>query len=627
MSIYIPQAGLNRMLAEIIADVLTLRLFSNNITPGATDVAATYTEVTGGGYAALALGAAANWTITSNNPASALYNTFKQFDFTGAIGGSGNVYGYYITRASGEVVLAQRFPEASIPFTPVNGSFVKVKPQITLDNAPASVDTQALSVLSKAANYSILTSDGEDILVLANATSGSFVLSLYTAVGNTGKKIRVVKTDATANTVTLDPSGLETIDGTLNLVIAAQYDGIGLVSTGTDWIRIDQASTVGQVLSKSADYTVTVQDGDYAVILADATSAPLTISLFTAVGHKGVSLLIKKTDSSVNPVIIDGLASETIDGALTQVLPFPYSCLTIVSDGATWRTLVQTSVVDPGVCGGRLTLQTAVPVPITDLSAQTTLYFTPYLSNRIALYDGSAAWNIRPFAETSLTLVGLTASKPYDIFAYDNAGVVTLEALVWTNATTRATALVYQNGVLVKTGATTRRYLGTIYINASGGQTDDTDLKRYVWNYYNRVAKRLRVIESANSWSGAASAIWSQANASTANQVDIVVGVAEVLIDLRVFGFVSSNNGGDAGVAIGEGSTTSPATGFIGGIMGLQAASIEQEVTGYLVKYPAVGRQFYTWINFGSAAATQTYEGDRNSPGNAQAGLFGFIQG
>ena len=135
MALLFPRVGLARVLADLAGDTLTLRLFSNDVTPAATDTSASYTEVTGGGYSAIAL-TGANWTAVSNvNPVYMTYNAFLTFNFTGTTGGGGDIYGYYITRASGEVVAAQQFPVASRPFTPVNGSYVKIKPRITCDNA------------------------------------------------------------------------------------------------------------------------------------------------------------------------------------------------------------------------------------------------------------------------------------------------------------------------------------------------------------------------------------------------------------------------------------------------------------------------------------------------------------
>jgi hypothetical protein len=138
---------------------------------------------------------------------------------------------------------------------------------------------------------------------------------------------------------------------------------------------------------------------------------------------------------------------------------------------------------------GRLTLESGVPVSSADQSDKTTLYYTPCVGDTIALYDGASKWGLFTFAELSLDISGFTASKPYDIFVYDDSGSPTLEGLVWTNASTRATALAYQDGVLVKNGATTRRYVGTIYM-AADAKCDDSNASRLVWNMYNRTLKK-----------------------------------------------------------------------------------------------------------------------------------------
>ena len=57
-------------------------------------------------------------------------------------------------------------------------------------------------------------------------------------------------------------------------------------------------------------------------------------------------------------------------------------------------------------------------------------------------------------------------------------------AVIMVVTTTRATALVYQDGILVRTGATTRRYLGTVRTDGST-QFEDTATQRFVWNLQN----------------------------------------------------------------------------------------------------------------------------------------------
>ena len=49
MTLVVPNVGEVRALEHILDESLTLKLYSNNITPSETDTASTYTEVSGGG--------------------------------------------------------------------------------------------------------------------------------------------------------------------------------------------------------------------------------------------------------------------------------------------------------------------------------------------------------------------------------------------------------------------------------------------------------------------------------------------------------------------------------------------------------------------------------------------------
>ena len=87
--------------------------------------------------------------------------------------------------------------------------------------------------------------------------------------------------------------------------------------------------------SKTADYTITSADD---VILVDATSGNVTVTLPTAVGLDGRRYHIKKT-TGPNSVIIDGNGAETIDGSLTAVVTIQYVAITVVSDNANWHII------------------------------------------------------------------------------------------------------------------------------------------------------------------------------------------------------------------------------------------------------------------------------------------------
>jgi len=262
---------------------------------------------------------------------------------------------------------------------------------------------------------------------------------------------------------------------------------------------------------------------------------------------------------------------------------------------------------------GRLTLTTALPVTTSDVTAAGTLYWTPYHGDQIGLYDGASAWTVLAFAETSLSLT-LTSGKPYDIFAYNNSGTLALESLVWTNDTTRATALVMQNGILVKSGATTRRYLGTIYASGTN-TTEDSISKRYVWNYYNRALRSLRVIDTTDNWNYSTTA-WQQANANAANKVNIIVGVSEDIVTAIVVGETSSAAGGIAGaVGVGIDSTTVNSAQTLHEMVGSSAPTGVATYRGY----PGIGQHAINWIEY-RRAGTVLFKGD-DGVADCQTGL------
>lgn len=110
MALLVPNEGEAQMLAIILgktpAETLSLKLYSNDITPSETDTAATYTEVSGYGYAA-AVFSPDDFTIVEGAPSIAT-PAAKTFSFTGA---AGYVYGYYVVGGtSGKVYWAERFP-------------------------------------------------------------------------------------------------------------------------------------------------------------------------------------------------------------------------------------------------------------------------------------------------------------------------------------------------------------------------------------------------------------------------------------------------------------------------------------------------------------------------------------
>lgn len=295
------------------------------------------------------------------------------------------------------------------------------------------------------------------------------------------------------------------------------------------------------------------------------------------------------------------------------------------TDGdADWEDPASGGSVEPSVCNFRLTLETGVAVSTTDQTAKTTVYCTPYKGNAIALYDG-AAWVRRTSAEVSIALGTLTSGKNYDVFAYDNAGTLTLElSAAWTNDTTRADALALQDGVLGKSGTTTRRYLGT-FRTTSTTTTEDSAAKRFLWNQYNQARRKMKAAtETTDTWNYTTATL-RQANANTANQLDYVTGDAATLVEAVVRATRQNNNGAGVTAIVGVGvdSTTTNSADLMGGQNA--SASGFTETAAFYSGTPGLGRHFLAWLEFSNATGTTTWVGDIGAPTLFQSGIIGTI--
>lgn len=129
MALIVPDAVEVITLNFLLAGPLKIRLYGNNKVPAHGDTVAAYTEIVGGGYANKPL-IFANWLIVAGEPSSASYNLTQKWTFTGVINSPGSVYGYYVTRNSdNQLMWAERFPSANVPFIPINGSIVQIIPR------------------------------------------------------------------------------------------------------------------------------------------------------------------------------------------------------------------------------------------------------------------------------------------------------------------------------------------------------------------------------------------------------------------------------------------------------------------------------------------------------------------
>ncbi len=271
---------------------------------------------------------------------------------------------------------------------------------------------------------------------------------------------------------------------------------------------------------------------------------------------------------------------------------------------------------------GRLTLESGVALSTSDQVARSTLYFTPYQGSRLSLYTGTN-WRMYSFSEISFALSGLTAGRNYDVFIYDQTGTLTLELTAWSSDTARATALVQQDGIDVRSGATTRRYLGTIR-TTSATTTEDSRARRFVWNNQNPLRRTLLRIDSTDSWSYASDA-WRAANGDASNRVEYVVGQAYPLVTAKVLllGTSSAGLSNFLSAGIGVDSTTTNSARLRGS--GTSDDTVVQ-VWGHYSGSPGLGYHSLYWLERANATSITIY-GDNGDGTKYQTGLTGIIDG
>jgi hypothetical protein len=282
-------------------------------------------------------------------------------------------------------------------------------------------------------------------------------------------------------------------------------------------------------------------------------------------------------------------------------------------------------IVPPAYSDFRLSLVSNDPVPAADQTAKTTLYLTAHTGEVIALWHGNR-W--RPYAspEVSLSLAALAADTVYDVFAVLAGAAINLETLAWSSATARATPLVRQDGVWVKTGDPTRRWMGTISTTATAGQCEDSLAKRYVWNAQNRVPRPLRRLDPATNWTYATLTTWRQANANAANEVGIVVGERAEPIDIAVYcwGWHATSNAGFA-VGIAEDSTTVALTTGMAPQVGTSPSQGFTPIVARFGGWPSsIGRHRYVWLERNNTSGTLNLYGT-DATSSMNSGMVGTV--
>ncbi len=383
----------------------------------------------------------------------------------------------------------------------------------------------------------------------------------------------------------------------------------------------------------------------YAITLTPALGAyvdGMTINFKAGTANTGPATLSVNGLGAIPINKLNDVALDTGDIEANQITTVIYNSsgtprFSMISQTAQAATGTVTSVATgTGLRGGTITntgtinLSTQLAMshrlslvsgsPAAEAAGATTLYLVPYKGTDIDVYDGTN-WVRFQQTQLSITTAGLSASTTYDVFYNYNAGTPNLVLTAWANSTpgagARATALAYQNGVLVKSGTTTQRYVGTVYSNAST-QFDDVSSARGVWNYYNRVTRAFTFGVTAASWGQANNNTWEVFN-SSGSIVSIVVGVVEdnVYITVALLGTA----GGPFGIAVGQNSKTSPSITVIASSPGIPGGGYPA-LSGYYDGLPTLGYQYYVPLEYAPSVSAGWY--GNNIAGSA-SGLVGTI--
>jgi hypothetical protein len=152
----------------------------------------------------------------------------------------------------------------------------------------------------------------------------------YTGLGN-----RIVSVKGTEN-------GLETVAqsvGPVSTFLALSDTPGSYAGAGGQHVEVNTAENAlifGYFNIRNQAIDAVVVSGDYTIIM-DASGGNRTITIPSAVTNSGRILNFKKSDNSVNTVLINPLiAGQTIDGVSTYRLTVQYQTVTIQSDGTNW---------------------------------------------------------------------------------------------------------------------------------------------------------------------------------------------------------------------------------------------------------------------------------------------------
>lgn len=106
------------------------------------------------------------------------------------------------------------------------------------------------NVISTSTNLAVAASDGDNVLVLVDATSADRTVTLPAIAGAAGRRCTVMKVDSSSHKVIIDPNASELVNLAATYTLVGQFESAQFdVDAATGWYVTSQSNKVLQIIN------------------------------------------------------------------------------------------------------------------------------------------------------------------------------------------------------------------------------------------------------------------------------------------------------------------------------------------------------------------------------------------